>query len=278
MKKRQLSLVLLSAVCALAMVPASRAALVIHYTFDGNTLGTLTGGTSIDNVVGTDGTFTSGTSGGSGTIVASGVAFGGNAMRLTPNADGDNLTAAPFILTNFSAVGAGITGSVSYTAMAWVNFSSGAGDNMIFGSTGNIAGDSLHHGSRAGMLHTGHWGDDLGPDQGININSQVGTWHHVAYTNDGGTQAQSVYFDGVLVIGPGAGGNAGGMNVNNALAIGTSNNSGSFNGMLDEVRIYNTLLTQAEIQTAMTLVPEPTTATFAGLLALSGLMLRRRRA
>ena len=276
MKKRQLSLVLLSTVCTLAMVPASQAALLIHYTFDGNTPGALAGGTGIDNVVGADGTFTSGTSGGSGVIVASGVTFGGNAMQLNPAADGNEVGQAPHILTSFSAASAGITGSTQYTAMAWVNFANAIGDNMIFGS--NDGGtDALHHGSRNGNQHSGHWGDDLGPDQGVFINTLPGSWHHVAYTNDVGN-AQSLYFDGVLVAGPGAAPGIGGMNINAALAIGTSRNGGSFNGMLDEVRVYNTLLTQAEIQTAMTLVPEPATATFAGLLGLAGLMLRRRRA
>ena len=50
------------------------------------------------------------------------------------------------------------------------------------------------------------------------------------------------------------------------------------NGEIAELVVYDTLLSQGEILAAMVLIPEPTTATFAGLLALSGLMLRRRRA
>src|SRR5688572_21024909 len=136
MKKRQISLSLLSTAFILAAVPSAPAVLVIHYSFDGNTPGALAGGTGIDNLAGADGTFTSGLAGGSGTIVASGVSggFGGNALQLAPNADGDEVGNAPHILTGFTAAGAGITGSTQYTAMAWVNFSSAAGDNMIFGS------------------------------------------------------------------------------------------------------------------------------------------------
>jgi hypothetical protein len=278
MKPGKLSLLVCGVTAALA-APAAKAALVIHYSFNGNALGNLAGGTNIDNLAGADGTFTSGLAGGSGAIVTSGVpgGFGGNALRLTPNADGDEVGNAPHILTGFTAAGAGITGSSSYTAMAWVNFANATGDNMIFGSNDNGT-DALHHGSRNGNEHSGHWGDDLGPDQGIFINTLPGSWHHVAYTNDAATQAQSMYFDGVLVAGPGAGGATGSMNINAALAIGTSRNGGSFSGMLDEVRVYNTLLTQSEIQQAMTVVPEPS-ATLAGLAGLGSLlMLRRRRA
>ena len=287
MKQRQLSLVLLSTVCTLAMVPASRASLVLHYTFNGNTPGALGDNTFVDNVAGaTDGNFELGTDGGNtAAIVPSGVAggFGGNALRLTPANDGLGNGAAPNITTGYLVTNGGaglISNSGVYTAMAWVNFSSASGDNFIFGGSNSLSGSDqmLHHGSRNGNLHSAHWGDDIGPDQGQNVSSDVGTWHHVAYTNDGAAGNQSIYWDGALVIGPGAGGFNGNLVASAELIIGTSFGSGSFSGFLDEVRVYDTLLSQGEILAAMVLIPEPTTATFAGLLALSGLMLRRRRA
>ena len=275
MKKTQLTLSLLGAVLSLAAISSASAALVVHYSFNGNSLGALTGGETIDNVAGaTEGTFTAGTVAGSSASIVS--YSGGKALKLTPGADNAEVGGAPHVATGFTASAAGITGSTAYTAMAWVNFLNATGDNMIFGSSDG-ATNALHHGSRNGMQHSGHWGDDLGPDQSVNINTLPGSWHHVAYTNDA-NNAQSMYFDAVLVAGPAAGGPTaiGGMNILAPLVIGTSRNGGSFNGMLDEVRVYNTTLTLAEIRAAAG-IPEPGTTSLVALIGLSGLMMRRRR-
>lgn len=289
MKSHQLSLILLGAGFTLATVPATRAALVIHYTFNGNA--TIADGNTIVNVAGgTNGTFDLGTDGGNtAAIVPSGVAggFGGNALRLTPANDGLGNGAAPNITTGYLVTN-GVTGLISnqkaYTAMAWVNFGSVIGDNFIFGGTNPPSGSDqmLHHGSRGPFLHNAHWGDDIGPDQGdgpgFEQDTNMGTWHHVAYTNDGAAGNQSIYWDGVLVVGPGAAGFNGNLVASAELVIGTSFGSGSFSGLLDEVRVYDTLLSQPEIASAMTVVPEPGSAALAGLVGLGGFLLRRRRA
>ncbi len=134
----------------------------------------------------------------------------------------------------------------SYTAMAWVNFGSTAGDNMVFGQ---LDGDALHLGSRNGNFHSGHWGDDLGPDQGFSVGTGTGAWQHVAWVNDG--NAQSIYRNGVLIVGPGATGAGGGAAAN--MMIGTFRNNGSFVGAIDEVKVFgDQVLTAAQIQTEMT--------------------------
>ena len=275
MNKSPLSLAFLSSMFAMAAVPSTQATLLLHYSFDSNSAGELSNGTSISNLgVGPAGAFTSGANGGSGSIVTSGVNFGGNALRLSPADNGHQLRGAPHIAVSVSLAQAGLSGSTPYTMMAWVNFDNRTGDNMIFGQ---LDGATLHHGSRNGNVHFGQWGDDLGPDQGFNFDNQAGTWHHVAYVNEA-NQNQSIYWDGVLIGGPDGGGSAGGMDLNQPAAIGTANNGGSFAGLLDEVRIYDSAMSASEIQSVMTLVPEPATATFAGLLGLAGLMVRRRRA
>jgi D-aminopeptidase len=48
----------------------------------------------------------------------------------------------------------------------------------------------------------------------------------------------------------------------------------SFNGLIDDVRIYDEDLSEAAIMAAMNNVPEPSSA---GLLALTGLLFLRRR-
>jgi hypothetical protein len=289
MKRLPFSLIVVGAVFPLAAVPATRASLVLHYTFDGNA--TIADGNTIVNVAGgTNGIFDLGTdAGNTAAIVPSGVAggFGGNALRLTPANDGLGNAAAPNIATGYLVTN-GLTGLISnqkaYTAMAWVNFGSVIGDNFIFGGSNPPSGSDqmLHHGSRNNFLHNAHWGDDIGPDQGdgpgFEQDTNMGTWHHVAYTNDGAAGNQSIYWDGVLVVGPGAAGFNGNLVASAELYIGTSFGSGSFSGILDEVRVYDTLLTQPEIVAAMTVVPEPATTSLAGLFCLGSLLLRRRRA
>lgn len=134
-----------------------------------------------------------------------------------------------------------------YTAMAWVNFRSTTGDNMVFGQT--AASDSLHLGSRNGYFHSGHWGDDIGPDQGINVATPVNSWHHVTWINEG--QSQSIYLDGELIAGPGATG-ANTTNSGFNVVIATFTNGGSFVGALDEVKIFgDQVLTPEEIKAEM---------------------------
>ena len=256
---------------------------IIYYNFEDLAPGAQTGGTTVNNsgTGATDGTLNLGTvAGGTATAVASGVPApfgpGGQALQLTPAADANQLAQAPHILTGETLAALGITSTTPYTAMAWANFANATGDNMIFGqATGGPNGETLHNGSRNGNLHSGHWADDIGPDQGVNVSSQPGTWHHVAYTNDA-TGAQSIYFDGNLVAGPGAVGAVGGMPINNLLAIGTANNGGSFNGILDEVKVFNRLLSEAEIEQQM-VVPEPTGIAVLAAAAGMGLACRRRR-
>ncbi len=153
----------------------------------------------------------------------------------------------------------GATWNRDYTMMAWVNFQSTIGDNMIFGQVSG--GDALHNGSRNGSLHSGHWGDDIGPDQGVSVNSLPNSWHHVAFVNAG--QTQSIYRDGVLVVGPGAPGANAANGLSNIL-ISTSRNNGSFVGALDEVKIFgDQALTSDEIRAAMVAGLTPyTLATF----------------
>lgn len=142
----------------------------------------------------------------------------------------------------------GPTWNRDYTAMAWVNFRSTTGDNMVFGQT--AAENSLHLGSRNGFFHSGHWGDDIGPDQGVNVTTPVNAWRHVAWVNQG--QSQSIFMDGVLIVGPGATG-ANAANGGSSIVIGTFVNNGSFVGGIDEVKIFgDQALTAEQIRAEMT--------------------------
>ena len=276
----KLPLALSIAAFAFAATSSTRAQVPLIY-YDFNTDPALSTGSAIDNKIAgqPDGIFAAGNnllnSFGFATSGAPGPS--GRALVLVPGGDGIGNLDAPHINTQFTLASLGITNTTPYTAMAWLNFANANGDNMIFGSDGATApAEVLHNGSRGGNLHSGHWGDDIGPDQGVFVSSQPGTWHHFAYTNNGPGQAQSIYMDGNLVVGPGAPG-AGAMDINKLLLIGTSNNGGSFNGGIDEVKVFNSELTQAQIQAASVVIPEPGSLAVVMLSGLGVLALRRRR-
>ncbi len=273
--------VLCCAGMALTAVTSADAALLVYYNFNSLPSGAVGADVPVANLgtFGPSGIVSKGTGAGSATVVASGAGVGGvgggQALQLTPAADGDQNLAAPHIKAISTLSSLGITPSTAYTVMAWANFASAAGDNMIFGQDGSVAGNggaSLHNGTRNGVLHSGHWGDDIGPDQGITTGTGAG-WHHIAYTNDGAAGNQSIYLDGILTVGPGAAGVAGAFDTAQNLIIGSSNNGGSFSGQLDEIKVYNTLLSAAEIQAARA-IPESGSMV---LLALAGSFLLRRR-
>ncbi|MEO5916349.1 MAG: LamG-like jellyroll fold domain-containing protein [Luteolibacter sp.] len=73
-----------------------------------------------------------------------------------------------------------------------------------------------------------------------------GNWHHVVATRDNATGALKIYIDGVLnASGTGA---TGARSAPNSIHIGSVGGTvGFYNGSLDEVRIYNMVLGQAEI-------------------------------
>jgi hypothetical protein len=255
----------------------SEAALLLYYNFNDPNL-TAVDGAIIDNLVGqTDGVLRTGTTaGGTISIVDGGTVLGGNlgrSLSLTPAADGNQGFGAPHIDTNFTLAALGISTSAPYTTMAWVNFASVTGDNMIFGQG---EGDVLHLGTRNGRYHSGHWaGDQTSPE---NVTSGVGTWQHVAFTNDE-AGLQKIFVNGEEVT-SGAAGTGGG--ISNAtqqarnLLIGTSLNGGSFSGSLDEIKVYNETLNADQIRAA-SVIPEPSSVALLALATAGIGMIRRRR-
>jgi len=128
-----------------------------------------------------------------------------------------------------------------------------------------------------------------GANGNAKLNLQDGSWHNLIGVYDGtGTQ---LFVDGSLVASTATNGNLPG-NVGNAMQIGGNPQAANrgWNGNIDDVAIWNRALTSAEVAlifnngdgasirslVAPPVVPEPATATL-GLLALGGLMMRRRR-
>ncbi|HMP83890.1 MAG TPA: LamG domain-containing protein [Verrucomicrobiota bacterium] len=113
------------------------------------------------------------------------------------------------------------------------------------------------------VLGVGSTGGDTTLASSVNIND--GTWHHVAATRNNTSGAMAVYVDGVL-RGSGTG-PTGSRTFPASLRIGslqTGNNF--FNGTLDDVRLYDRILTVGEIAALMASPP----AAPAGLAAGAG--------
>ena len=265
----------LSLALGLAIGASAQAANLIVYDFESEAAGALADGSSIANAgtSGANGTV-GGTAGGGATIVT-GAGPGGvttNYLSLSPSDDALEGVAAPHIGTGGTIDSLQLGGDKAYTFAAWIRYNNQTDDNMVFGSNN---GNVLHLGSRGAAHWSGHWGDDINAD--VNPSTEVGVWHHVAWTNTAGDGLQAIYVDGALATSGGGGGVFGayGGNGVEALLVGTSRNKGSFNGDLDDVRVYDEVLSGAQIEALATAIPEPTSGILLSLASLA--LLRRRR-
>jgi len=143
-----------------------------------------------------------------------------------------------FIDTNGTSDQLSANGAVDYTQMAWMNPNNPrTGDQMIFGQR---VGNALHNGIRNGRMHIGHWGNDLNAGA---VTVDFNQWQHVAFTYKGGTQA--IYINGVKR----AEEDHGPLNNPANIVIGQARDEAgrSFEGTLDDVRIYSVALDGAQI-------------------------------
>ena len=219
----------------------SRADLLIYYPFD------VESGTVVDN----QGTQGSGVLVGGSTFVE-GVA--GNAWQ--GNRAGAN---DAYIQTGLTGTALGMGPDSVYTAMAWVKWdgSSGNVDHMVFGQEdgpGNAA--MLHHGIRddsESNAHYGGWGNDLG-DAGV---VPVGDWTHLTFQFDG---VDKVVFVNGVETARGAGstmqGHAMDVIVGGHGRDAADPAGNSFNGAIDEVKIYDEVLTALQIMEALVASPD----------------------
>ena len=217
----------------------SSADLLIYYPFNSEN-----GTTLANNGTQENGTLVGGATYGTSKDTTFGKAFYGN--RTGAN-DG-------YVQTGLTGTELGMGPDSVYTAMAWVNWTGSGGnvDHMVFGQEdGPGNAPMLHHGIRddsPANVHYGGWGNDTN-DAGT---VTPGEWTHLAWSFDGADKV--VFVNGVETARE-----AGSTMTGHALPVivgghgrDAADPAGqSFNGAIDEVKIWDEALTLAQIQAAM---------------------------
>ncbi|MDB4489211.1 hypothetical protein N9017_03760, partial [Akkermansiaceae bacterium] len=233
---------------------------LLYYSFN------VENGTEVENLgsLGTPGVLQGGAAYGEGQDASFGNAFVGNRTGAND----------AYVRTGFNGIDLGLgasstTGGV-YTAMAWINWNGtttkggAAGDHMVFGAEdGPGDNQQLHHGIRdeadGSHAHYGGWGNDLN-NGGI---VAPGEWTHLAFQYDGTNKV--IFINGIETL-RGAGNTLASETL--PVIIGGHGRDApdpagqSFNGSIDEVKVYGAALTEAQVREAMV----PTAGSGAGLV------------
>lgn len=261
---------------ALLAANSTHAALVARWNMDeasgnladssGNNLTAAASGTGLTYAQGSVGAGTYGNI----TLSSSQASAFGTSINFTRSQSGyATLSGQPAVIDSLAEPGP----SGSFTVMAWVNpVSLPSNTTYRVFATGATGGWGLGVANVDRLRFTTFGQADFG-STGTPV--QSGVWQHIAVTFVNG--AVSMYHNGQLIGSTPASSGFTEENVANNFVIGGNSNltSDLFNGRMDEVRIYDSALTQQEIISAAT-VPEPSATALLGLGSLA-LLLRRRR-
>jgi hypothetical protein len=131
-----------------------------------------------------------------------------------------------------------VTGSVARTLSHWFAYTSTTNANWVSFGTGGTGN----------LWQTGHFNGNVGSLNSIaDVTTSAtpyidGRWHHIATQYDGATVL--LYLDGKFISSAARTINTG----SSALRIGSGQGSGFAVALLDDVRVYNRVLTRAEIR------------------------------
>jgi len=137
-----------------------------------------------------------------------------------------------------------------YAATLWFKTTNGnCGLMAVVDSDLGVGGHDRHIYLTNGNIRIRLWDTEEIATTGLNLAN--GLWHHVAYTYGTMIGGQKVYVDGVLRASGTK--NASDFDWQRHVNIGFSNDAANnyFEGVLDDVRIYDKTLTQAEVQQTM---------------------------
>ncbi len=153
--------------------------------------------------------------------------------------------------------------SRSFTHALWVNPALLAGDQSVFSQyQASSANQGLHYRiSGTGGLRMGFYSNDLDVPAGT---VQAGNWYHLTFRYDVASQNRRVYVNGTVV---GEGTAAPYLGTTGDTLVGTFWRPDRadrvpewFNGMIDDVQVYDRTLTDAEIQEIMLGLRDPSLA------------------
>lgn len=138
------------------------------------------------------------------------------------------------------------------TILAYINISVASSTWQWIGGHGDNYGLVVN---RHGNIHFYYYNGSSWPSITIDIDDlRDGQWHHVAGSFDASTGQLQVFVDGILV------GSRSGSGViiytkGNDFHIGSMNGGRHFNGNMDELKVYDRALTDAEIVAESVITP-----------------------
>lgn len=132
-----------------------------------------------------------------------------------------------------------------YTMSLWISPDLIPGESFFLGQTDQ----GIHHGLRdSGKLHSAHWGNDFSAATTVPTGdgSDASHWVHALYTYDNANTTGTIFYNGVD---DGVKTDQGAPNGGGNFIIGSRNGAGgpAFDGQIDEVAIWTSILPQADI-------------------------------
>ena len=137
--------------------------------------------------------------------------------------------------------GAGGVDTASYTMVAWIkpDAASLTGDRFFFGQSSQ----GIHNGLRQnGRLHQAHWSNDHYANTILNDTD----WVHATFVYDGAADLGTIYLNGKADSDPTAKASPNGSG--NLIIGGRNGGQAWYNGLIDDVAVWDSILTDAQIQ------------------------------
>ncbi len=220
--------VLVAALVAFWSVGFAQAALVGYWAFDNSANLGFDSSAQANHLVG------------SGTPTYDPAGRFGGALSLDGPAQSDMLVPSSGFPTGIP------TGGSSYTISAWIK--PDVGGNLGIVGWGNYGSGSQVNAFRmdgTNALHNYWWSNDLNSGAALQSGDLLTGWHHVAVTYDAGTGRQQMFVDGIqrssrIAAAP----NVGQAN----FAIGRTVSPEFFDGLLDDVAIFNNALSTDQVK------------------------------